>query len=239
MACDVCGKPYEPHTYTYTGRVRQVYVRSCACKEARNVRQEAEDRAVALRHFSISAAGYRHMTLANWRDNGIESAVHEYMKNVRKGEAGCWLMLFGPYGTGKTHMAVAIIRQLFLDRNWTPGIIRWAEFCSRIQQGWQDRSVSSDWTTAYSAGILVIDDLDKKMPTAWALGQLFEVLDYRYIHRCPTICTANRPLRELNSLWGAENLRDLKDAIISRMAEMATGIEFKGDDYRFRRRSAC
>jgi len=238
LACEICGKPYVPHTFTYAGQTRTIFVLVCDCQKKQREDSEVADRILALPRFTISAPGYAHMTLENWQDQGIEPAVYDYMQTVRK-DSSRWLVLYGRYGTGKTHIAVAVSRQLWLDTGWTPGIIRWGEFCSRIQQGWQDDSVRSDWRLAYTADILVIDDLDKKMPTPWAMGQLYEVLDFRYVHRKPTICTSNRPFRELNSFWDTEKLRDLKDAIISRMAEMATGIEFTGDDFRFRKGGVC
>jgi len=81
----------------------------------------------------------------------------------------------------------------------------------------------------------VLDDIDKRAPTEWALGKFYELIDYRCLRLLPTILTANRNLEELSSFWSRnEQTQDLAGAIVSRMVgQLSEVIEFSGRDYRF------
>lgn len=171
------------------------------------------------------------MTLESWQDRGIEGKIHAYIEKVG-GRGKNWLYLHGPYGLGKTHLAVATARQLAYDRQWGPALVRWAEYCSKIQQSWSDKGIQGDWQLARACKVLVIDDLDKKDATRWSLGQLFELIDYRYTAQAPTIFTANRPIKELSQRWMAAD-PDAAKAIISRIVgQLMTAVEFRGKDFR-------
>lgn len=231
--CETCGTVYGCQTYTLLGKERIRWFPVCDCREKERGQNVITQRIFALDSYTIGVGRYRDMTLENWKDRGIEERIHKYMK--MDNEKNIWLVLHGSYGTGKTHIAVAVARQLYMDRDWSPGIIRWAEYCSMVQQSWNDRSVQySDWKLAYSSRVLVIDDLDKKAATEWALGKLYEVVDYRYIRELPTIFTLNRSVSELGGIWDTEKLRDLKNAIVSRIRELSVEIKFSWDDYRSR-----
>lgn len=117
-----------------------------------------------------------------------------------------WLILYGQYGNGKSHLAAAVIREA-LAHGWTTpstGSGRgcyfrvWTEYLKRLQASWKPRpddleaEAEADIVAELQDGrLVVIDDLDKKDPTVWTRGVLYGVLNYRYNAELPTILTFN------------------------------------------------
>lgn len=236
----------------------------CDCAGAQAARVAAEDeRRRATRHSHVAnllhGAGllsgkWSRMTLETWeRDRNLPSSrsaletALEYVRNVPEGERN-WLYLHGPYGTGKTHLAVAIVRQLAFDRLWMPRAVVWPEHCAQVQESWDDSRGPTEaqlWGRMRRAKVLLIDDLDKRRPSAWAAQKLFEVIERRYREERPTIITANRSLEALDSEWGniwmgrsrqweAQQIQDATRAIISRIVGQLWGtVEMTGQDQRW------
>lgn len=153
------------------------------------------------------------------------------------------LFVHGPYGVGKSHLAVAALRQIILNHvsdpiPWRGYFCDWVEHCSLVQESWggDDAIEGQLWNRMRNASILVIDDIDKRKPSEWALGKLFEVVQHRYYHEKPTIITANHSIQELQKLWagsGAEHIRDAGGAILSRvMEQLWRQIGIKAKDQR-------
>jgi DNA replication protein DnaC len=78
-----------------------------------------------------------------------------------------------------------------------------------------------------TAPFLVLDDLGVHSATAWAQEKLFQILNYRYNGRLPTVITIGRPLDELPDAW------------VSRMHDMKVSDLFRieAPDYRGLRRA--
>jgi len=135
----------------------------------------------------------------------LEAAQRENLKRVL-GTAQAyaenpegWLVLTGGYGCGKTHLAAAIAQHRVL--NGFPAIfvvvpdlldhLR-ATFAPGSSVGF-DRRLDE----IRRAPILVLDDLGTHSATAWAQEKLFQIFDYRYNSRLPTVITMTRDV-ELN-----------------------------------------
>ena len=218
---------------------------TCECRIRELEEQEKQARMNDL-HEMIRQQGladglYARMSLEQWecRDASCEEAVKKlasYLHSARHG-ARNWLYLFGSYGLGKTHLAVAALKSLCLERQWEPLLLRWSEYCSRVQQSWHSSDADSEyhlWCRASSITLLVVDDIDKRASSEWSLGKLYELIEHRYMRQLPTILTANRSPESLSSYWGGnEQTRDLGGAIISRIiGQLSVLIEVSGHDYR-------
>ena len=108
-----------------------------------------------------------------------------------------WLILYGAYGTGKSHLAAAIVRAA-LEAKWPQCYFRvWTEYLRRLQNSWDTRGDDTaerqgDIEQELSAGrLVVIDDLDKRRPTGWSRETLFTALNHRYNLGLPTVLTFN------------------------------------------------
>ncbi len=112
-----------------------------------------------------------------------------------------WLVLAGPYGAGKTHLAAAIanavaargIPTLFVG---VPDLLDWlrAAFHPKSDQPYDQR-----FDEAKLAPFLVLDDLGTESATPWAREKLYQLLNYRYLANAPTVITTATPLEHLDA----------------------------------------
>ena len=119
-----------------------------------------------------------------------------------------WLVIHGPKGSGKSHLAAAITNYL-IDEARTPTLFLTApdllhglraEIRASLagDGGGADRS-SELLDVAREAPVLVLDDLGAERWTAWAEEQIFLLLDYRYRLELPTVVLTNEVLERLPS----------------------------------------
>jgi DNA replication protein DnaC len=244
-SCEQCGALLTPISFELFGD--EIVLRpvcECRLKELEERERKARINEVhhLLRQQGLENGLYARMTLEKWeyRDASCEAVADKLKGYIQTAHLGArnWLYLFGDYGLGKTHLAVSALKHLCLKREWEPLLVRWSEYCTRIQQSWQSSSPESEydlWQRARNVTLLLLDDIDKRAPTEWALGKLYELIDYRSLRLLPTILTANRNFEDLSSFWSRnEQLQDLAGAIVSRIVgQLSDVIEFSGRDYRF------
>ncbi len=113
-----------------------------------------------------------------------------------------WLVLFGRYGAGKTHLAAAIANAvaargtpvLFVA---VPDLLDWlrAAFHPRSDAPYDRR-----FDEAKLVPFLVLDDLGLESATPWAREKLYQLLNFRYLAKLPTVITTAIPLDQLEKL---------------------------------------
>lgn len=140
------------------------------------------------------------------------------------------LILCGPTGLGKTHLAVAIAYRaiqngataLFREAN---ALVHELSEASRI--GCFDEAIEP----YLHAGVLVVDEVGYLAAPPDAANVLFQVVNQRYLKKRPMIFTTNKPL----AAW-ADVLHDadLAEAIIDRVLAHGRFLELRGSSYRTR-----
>ena len=139
------------------------------------------------------------------------------------------LFLYGSYGTGKTHMAAAIARELLL-RGEKVAFTSTPKLLFQIRKSFQKETEEEEqYISPYiSCRYLVLDDFGMGKVTEWTRQTLAYIVCERDDNMKPTIVTSNLSLDEI-----AEKI---DGRISSRLAGMGRVIQFKGRDYRLRRR---
>ena len=103
------------------------------------------------------------------------------------------ILLMGPCGAGKTHLAVGALRQIVL-RGHNGLFYDYRELLKEIQGSYNPESQSSELSVlepVLTADVLLLDDLGASKPSAWALETVGHILNSRYNERRVTILTTN------------------------------------------------
>ena len=111
-----------------------------------------------------------------------------------------WLVLSGTYGTGKTHLAAAIgnYRSAYGEN---PIFIVVPDLLDHLRSTFNPNSnISYDhlFEEIRTASLLILDDLGTQNSSPWAKEKLFQLLNYRYEARLPTVITTTCSLDEID-----------------------------------------
>jgi DNA replication protein DnaC len=110
-----------------------------------------------------------------------------------------WLVLQGLPGTGKTHLAAAIANERVAAAQ-RAYFVTAPDLLDHLRAAYApDSRVSYDkvFDAVRTSALLVLDDLGAQSSTPWASEKLFQLLNYRYNARLPTVITTNLTLGDL------------------------------------------
>jgi DNA replication protein DnaC len=111
-----------------------------------------------------------------------------------------WLILFGGYGCGKTHLAAAIANRV-IERGQAVLFVVVPDLLDHLRATYGPSSpVSYDerFDEVRNSPLLILDDLGTQSSTPWAQEKLFQILNYRYNARLPTVITSNQRMEDID-----------------------------------------
>ena len=160
------------------------------------------------------------------------------------------LLLMGSCGVGKTHLAVATLRQL-MERGHGARFYDYRELLKELQASYDPNHPVSEMSVlepVLECEILLIDDLGASKPSPWALETIGHILNKRYNEKRVTLLTTNyldtaeaqappsllrMPSGQAVAPAREETLTDrLGQRVRSRLYEMCRTVEIASPDYR-------
>ncbi|MGD9142592.1 MAG: ATP-binding protein [Dehalococcoidia bacterium] len=144
-----------------------------------------------------------------------------------------WLVFMGETGCGKTHLAAAVVNYRY-EAGKPALFVVVPEFLDHLRSTFSpDSKVSYDdvFESVKTAPLLVLDDFGEQSTTPWAREKLYQMLNYRYNSRLPTVVTTRLSFDEI--------LGEVDPAISSRLVDSQTSVPFwiMAPDYRGDRRA--
>ncbi len=183
--CPVCGGAERMRVTVPFGDLCFGKSISCACmKDRLKILRQQELRKAA----NIDALRDYTFKTFNYRIPGVQEAVRISLDYAMRPQG--WLLLLGPCGCGKTHLAAAIANQR-LESEETVFFTTVPDLLDTLRAA----LVSSErytklWAWVREVELLVLDDLGAQQSTAWSNEKLLQLLNYRATVALPTIITA-------------------------------------------------
>ena len=199
------------------------YERSSECKCRKALR--------AVRRYNAACFPPRmhdvQIATTRWRDLPVtQERIESLVEGWEHGVPG--LMLHGPTGTGKTHLAVAVARGVMERHRVRVLFVRWPDLIASIKgtfgsTGGGEAEILSPIATA---SLVVFDDLGREQATDYTRSLCERVIGTRLENGLTSIVTTNLKPDELRERVG--------DRVNSRMARDLASLAIVGEDQRAR-----
>ena len=231
-------------------------VTKCECQR--------RDRADKLLNMARIPARYEHCEISNFDvlPGRSEMSMHK-AKIMAEGfvrdfplDNNQGLLFTGTIGTGKTHLAVGIVKELVRTRGVPCLFYDYRELLKEIQNSYNPQVQETEAEVlrpVMDADVLVLDELGAIKPSEWVWDTVSHILNTRYNNQRTTIITTNLAdeppagassdgPEAANAARRANREATLGDRITERMRsrlhEMCRKVEMQGEDYRTKYRSA-
>ncbi|MCX4801739.1 ATP-binding protein [Streptomyces sp. NBC_01214] len=186
----------------------------------------------AIRRWEV-ATPYRyqdatssHPAIQRWADAVVE--------DPRK--AG-FLLLTGPFGTGKTHEAYGALRRIADAGPYRYEVIAVTapDMYALLRPGGSEKGAEYELKRLTNVPLLLIDDLGTEKISEFTEEATYRLLNERYNECRPLIITSNLPAdsrdRDGNK-QGPDLTSTLGERIVSRLRQMTTAVDMRGPDRR-------
>ena len=219
LKCDVCEKRENTFLNSYVTPCEKYHqakrILARRREQERLLKQSGLGKRFASRRFETFdvAAGTR----------DAYNACVEFCDGYTQDSRG--IRLIGSYGSGKTHLAAAIVHRM-AEQGIGGMFVVVPELLRAIRRGYNSQSADADKLVniAETSPLLVLDDLGAEKPSEWVSEQLYVIINRRYENMLPTIITTNCTTQELVERIGQRT--------VSRIIEMTTPVKLTAKDYR-------
>lgn len=225
-------------------------VARCACNEAQLAERLLEQAAIPRRYEHCA---FENFDIRKDRETGVANPSLSRAKLYAQGFVNEYptdfgLLFVGPTGVGKTHLAVAVLRDLAIRKGVECLFYDFHELLKEIQASWNPVSQTSELRVlqpVLDMEVLLLDELAAANPTDWVKETLAYIVNSRYNQKKVTLITTTMPREgqrgkqivvkqpsgdEIPSL--DVTLERLGPTLVSRLYEMCKVVEVLSSDYR-------
>jgi DNA replication protein DnaC len=168
----------------------------CSC----TIKKQEQRHANELRRLSNLDA-LADLTFANFDPNAEGLSEAYKVAKAYAADLQGWIFFHGRCGVGKTHLAVAIAREVMEQEKLSVYFAVVPDLLDQLRASF-DPSAGVAYEDRFrqirDAHLLVLDDLGTEATSPWAREKLYQLLNQRYIEQRPTVVTSNQSFEHLD-----------------------------------------
>jgi len=176
-------------------------------------------------YYSLLNNSLKNATLENYHPTSEElaKAKQQIETYISEFDGSKNLLLHGSYGTGKSHLSVAITKKL-MEQGKSCLFLSFPKLLTKIRDTYNNNGVTEEelLEVIQNADLLVLDDLGAEHNTEWSISKLFEIIDDR--EGKSTVYTTNLSSKEMKAQFNERNF--------SRLMGGTEIVIMNGEDYR-------
>ena len=212
-----------------------IIIISCKCDRDRQEQEKQREKLLKqdrLRQncfISKNQIAYTFENADKDTDKDIIKKAKNYVKHfeeMRKDNVG--LLLYGNVGSGKTYIACAIANSIITEYSYTVKMRNFAQILNDLQKGGFNLDRNEYIEQITNPTLLILDDFGIERNTEYALEQIYNVINARYLKARPTIITTNLNFKDIEK----EQEDIMLGRIYSRIIEMCLPLRVTGLDRR-------
>lgn len=215
----------------------------CACTAFERRRALFDAAGIPARHADSTRASFKPTTA---RQGAVITGVSRWLDAYRAREENRGLVLHGDVGRGKTHLMVAMLRELVFRYGVSVRFVEFSHLLADLKSGFdQKQGPARLLDPLVSVDVLAIDELGKGRNTEFEGTVLDELVSRRYNAAATILATTNyapspptgagvqNPAAIVLGMAAPPTLPDRVGARVhSRLQEMCDFLEVGGADYR-------
>ena len=198
-------------------------------------------------HCELENFAVRKIPGTDQENTSLREAKFIAAKFVEEYPTNFGLLFAGTTGVGKTHLAVAVIRELMIRKGVECLFYDFHDLLKAIRDSYNPGTQNTEigiLQPVLDAEVLLLDELAGSNPSDWVKETLHHIINYRYNYKKVTLITTTLLVGETPGRRGGRQpsgeevpdldytLNQLGVTLRSRLYEMCKVVQIRSDDFR-------